>query len=449
MNGNKHTGPVGFTGFVHPAAKINTRQFSIGGASLIEPFVSLDGDSAKIGVACNLQDNDRLLDFAAGGRQAPGDLELGDGAFTAHGVTFIGKVRIGQACGTVINAVVQNAVVGDGTLIGPMARVLGPDPERPIVIPEASLVLFGARITSQEQVAANVIPVPAPFSIFAADVSEENLVLARGYNLLYRAAARLTPFSNAEGDPRNPGSDFPTVEQAFGKLSVGPPTVYRRGTGAIPARTAGFGDLTFERFEPEAGFAAPAPDSPAASARFIVPRVASPELVDDGAIVLGGCDLAAGVHVGHGSCLHGADAPAIAVGAGTRIGRNSSLHELSLSSCRVGADCVIGDRVVLHGPLEVGNRVKVGDGSVLFGPKIADGVTIGKGALVFGPVEVTQDVPDGAVIVPPGMEFLIAPTASAGLAGVLPISAMMMLQWLAIQQMGGSDCGLCALSLFS
>ena len=448
MTNSKRTGPVGYTGFVHPAARINTNQFSIGGASLIEAFVSLDGESAKIGVACNLQDNDRLLDFAAAGKQAPGDLELGDGAFTAHGVTFIGKVRIGQACGTVINAVVQNAVVGDGTLIGPMARVLGQDPERPIMIPEASLVLFGARITSQEQVAANVIPVPAPFSIFAADVSQENLVLARGYNLLYRAAARLTPFSSAAEDPRNPGADFPSVEQAFGKLSVAPPTVYRRGTGAIPARTAGFGDLTFERFEPEAGFAAPPADSPAAGARFIVPRVASPELVDDGAIVLGGCDLGEGVHVGKGSCLHGADAPAVAIGKGTKIGRHSSVHELSLSSCRIGTDCIIGDRVVLHGPLEVGHRVKVGDGSVLFGPKIADGVTIGAGALVFGPVEVTQDVPDGAVIVPPGMEFLIAPTASP-IHGALPISAMMMLQWLALQQAGSSDCGLCALSLFS
>jgi hypothetical protein len=58
---------------------------------------------------------------------------------------------------------------------------------------------------------------------------------------------------------------------------VAPPTVYRRGTRAIPARTAGFGDLTFERFGPEPGFAAPPADSPAARARFIVPRVASPD----------------------------------------------------------------------------------------------------------------------------------------------------------------------------
>lgn len=441
-------GPVGYTGFVHPSAKILTAKSSIGGASLIEAFVTLRGERAEIGVACNLQDNDRLLDFDGGGRKAAGDLVLGDGSFTAHGVTFIGKVRIGQGCGMVINAVVQNAVIGDGSLVGPMARVLGPDPNQPIVIPEATLVLFGANITSQADVAANTIPVPAPFTLFAADVTQENLVLARGYNLLYRAAARMTPFSAIAGDPRNPGEDFPTVEQAFGKLSTAPPTVYRRGTGIIPARAATFGDLIYERFEPHAAPGAPHPDSPAAGARFIVPRVASPELIDDEAIVIGGCDLAHGVRVGSGSCLHGADAPAVSVGARTCIGCHSSLHELSLTACRVGADCVIGDRVVLHGPLEVGNRVRVGDGAVLFGPKIADGMKIGAGALVFGPVEVTKDVPAGAIIVPPGMEFLIAPSAAKRI-GSLPVSSAMLLTWLAVQTTGVAGCGLGALSILT
>ncbi len=78
-------GPVGFTGFVHPSAKILVARSSIGGASLIEAFVALHGERADIGVACNLQDNDRLLDFDAGGRQAAGDLVLGDGSFTLRG----------------------------------------------------------------------------------------------------------------------------------------------------------------------------------------------------------------------------------------------------------------------------------------------------------------------------------------------------------------------------
>ena len=183
----------------------------------------------------------------------------------------------------------------------------------------------------------------------------------------------------------------------------------------------------------------PPSSSPEAGARFIVPRVATPELVDNGAIVLGGVELAADVVVGPGSYLHGGDSPAISVGSGTRIGRNTSLHELTYTSCRVGSNCVIGDRVVLHGPLEIGNNVSVGDGTVLFGPKIADGVKIGANALIFGPVEVTADVPAGTIIVPPGNEFLIAPSHKLARA-TLRRSNTMLAQWRSARDAGGG-CG--------
>lgn len=455
-------GPVGFTSFIHPTARLATRDFSIGAASIIDAFVSLEGDAARIGNAVNLQDNDRLLDFKDGRRVEPGDLAIGDGTFTAHGVTFIGTVRIGQACGTGINAVVQNARVGDASFTGLVARIFGSHPGVLIEIPEASLVLFGARITSQADVAANIIPVPAPFSLFFADVDEENLVLARGFNLLFRAAARRTPFSAAVGDPRNPGASFPGVEEAFGKLSVAPPTIYRRGTGVLPARQATLGDLGFDRFEPLApvptpstppddagglGLNAPPSGSPAAGARFVVPRVASPELLAPDAIVLGGCELAAGVSVQGGSYVLGDVASALSVGAGTRIGRHSSLHELTFTSCRVGANCVIGDHVVLHGPVEVGNNVRVGNRAVLFGPRVADNVTIGAGALVFGPVDITSDVPPNSIVVPPGSEFLIAPSAPVA-RGTRPRSPGMLAQWRRAQDAGrGCGCGLGALVL--
>ena len=294
-------GPIGFTTFVHPSSVLDVNTFEIGAASLIDAFVQLSGKSAKIGHAVNIQDNGRLLDFSAGvGR---GDLQLGDGTFTAHGVTFIGKVRIGEACGTGINAIVQNARVGDTSFTGLAAQILGPQPHQPIEIPEASLVLFGARIRSQADVAANIIPVPAPFSVFFADVDEENLVLARGFNLLYRAAARMIPFSAEAGSPRNPGENFPDLVEAFGKQSVAPPTIYRRGTGVIPGRQATLGDLGFGLFEPMnpvptpstpapdlggLGLNAPPSTSPDSSARFLIPSVQSPGLIADGAIVLGG-----------------------------------------------------------------------------------------------------------------------------------------------------------------
>lgn len=433
-------------------------EFGFGAASFIDAFVSLQGERAQIGNAVNLQDNDRLLNFRA--RAGSADLTLGDGIFTAHGVTFIGKVRVGQACGTGINAVVQNADIGDASFIGLGAQILGTQPDQPITIPPASLVLFGARIRSQNEVAANMIPVPAPFSLFFADVDEENLVLARGFNLLYRASARMLPFSDAVGDPRNPGGAFPPLDEAFGKISVAPPSVYRRGTGVIPGRQATLGDLGLDLFTPmqpvptpstpapdSGGIGLNAPDStsPEAGARFVIPRVADPSLINPGAIVSGGCELDDGVRVAAGAYVLGDVAPAVSIGRNTLIGSNTSVHELTFTSCRIGEHCRIGQRCVLHGPLEIGDHVTVGDGSILFGPTIRDGVTIGKRALVFGPVDVSADIPDDAIVVAPGNEFLIAPSAPMSARSDFPYSKRMMPVWQMVQS-SDSRCG-CGLGL--
>lgn len=456
-------GPVGFTSFIHPTVELNVRNLTMGAASFMDAFVSLNGRRAIIGNAVNLQDNDRLLDYGRG--HGRGSLRIGDGSFTAHGVTFVGNVVVGEACGTGINAVVQNATIGDASFVGLGAQILGGNPRRPIEIPEASLVLFGARIYEQAEVAENIIPVPAPFSLFFADVDEENLVLARGFNLLYRAAARMIPFSDGPGDPRNPGDDFPDLDTAFGKQSVGPPTIYRRGTGVIPGRQATLGDLGFARFEPMTpvptpstpapdqgglGLNAPASTSPESGGRFVIPRVASPELIQDGGIVLGGCELAEGVVVSAGAYVLGDVAPSVSIGRDTRIGRNTSVHELTFTSCRIGESCDIGERCVLHGPLEIGNGVVIGDGAILFGPTVADGVTIGDRALIFGPVQVTEDVPADAIIVAPGNEFLIAPSAPSVARITLPQSEQMLAQWKNARSSGACcGCGLGSVALMS
>ena len=122
------------------------------------------------------------------------------------------------------------------------------------------------------------------------------------------------------------------------------------------------------------------------------------------------------------------------------IGRHSSLHELTFTSCRVGEDCVIGDRVVLHGPVEVGDRVTIGDGAILFGLRVHNGVKIGARALVFGPVEVFENVPDDAIVVAPGNEFLIAPSAPSQARATLKHSHEMLSYWRRAQDHGGR-CG--------
>jgi acetyltransferase-like isoleucine patch superfamily enzyme len=150
------------------------------------------------------------------------------------------------------------------------------------------------------------------------------------------------------------------------------------------------------------------------------------------------------VIVSAGCYLHGADSPTVSVGENTIFGNNTSLHELTFTSCRIGRRCVIGSRVVLHGPLDVGDDVTIGDRTVLFGPRIANGVRIGSNVLIFGPVEVSQDVPDNTIIVPPGQEGLVAPSAQAHATG--RISKLMHAEWRRGGDAGSCGCGIGALS---
>ena len=192
------------------------------------------------------------------------------------------------------------------------------------------------------------------------------------------------------------------------------------------------------------GVDAPPSDSSEAAARFIVANVASPNLVDPAAVLVGGVQLAASVRVGAGSYLHGGDAPTVSVGAGTIIGQNTSVHELTFTSVTIGANAIIGDRVVLHGPLLLGDRVRVGNGTVLFGPRVAPGVNIGENVLAFGPIDITSDVPANSILVAPGNEALIAPSHS-GPSGTRPLSTAMEEHWHNGRRFaGGCGCGLAA-----
>ena len=57
---------------------------------------------------------------------------------------------------------------------------------------------------------------------------------------------------------------------------------------------------------------------------------------------------------------------------------------------------------MLHGPLEVGDNLRVGERGVVFRCKVGDNVTVGEGAIIAGPVDEDGvpelEIPDGAVI---------------------------------------------------
>ncbi|MBW4649839.1 MAG: hypothetical protein KME06_14285 [Kastovskya adunca ATA6-11-RM4] len=55
--------------------------------------------------------------------------------------------------------------------------------------------------------------------------------------------------------------------------------------------------------------------------------------------------------------------------------------------------------IVLHGPLEVGDHLTIGDDAVLFRSQLGDNVTIGTGAIVVGvTLRDGVQVPKGAAI---------------------------------------------------
>jgi carbon dioxide concentrating mechanism protein CcmM len=85
-----------------------------------------------------------------------------------------------------------------------------------------------------------------------------------------------------------------------------------------------------------------------------------------------------------------------------------TFHALKGTDLKVGNRLTAGDGSVLHGPLEVGDNLRVGERGVVFRCNVGDDVTVGEGAIIAGPVyengvpelEIPDgtDIPDGAVI---------------------------------------------------
>jgi carbon dioxide concentrating mechanism protein CcmM len=98
----------------------------------------------------------------------------------------------------------------------------------------------------------------------------------------------------------------------------------------------------------------------------------------------------------------------IVIGENADIGKRVTFHALKGTQLKVGERLTAGDDAVLHGPLEVGDNLRVGERGVVFRCNVGDDVTVGEGAIIAGPVgkggvpelEIPDGtkIPDGAVI---------------------------------------------------
>jgi carbonic anhydrase/acetyltransferase-like protein (isoleucine patch superfamily) len=111
--------------------------------------------------------------------------------------------------------------------------------------------------------------------------------------------------------------------------------------------------------------------------------------------------------VGRRTAIRADEGTPIVIGPGSSIDDRVTFHATKGTDVRIGEFLVVDDDAVLHGPLEAGNRVFVGEHAVVFRASLGDDVRIGEGAIIVGPegsadkiMEIPDDtlIPAGAVI---------------------------------------------------
>jgi carbon dioxide concentrating mechanism protein CcmM len=124
--------------------------------------------------------------------------------------------------------------------------------------------------------------------------------------------------------------------------------------------------------------------------------------------IVGAVRLGENSYVGERSAIRADEGSPIVIGENADIEERVTFHSLKGTELRVGDRLTAGDDAVLHGPLEVGDNLRVGDRGVVFRVRVGDDVTVGEGATIAGPegdngdleLEIPDgtNIPDGAVI---------------------------------------------------
>ena len=139
----------------------------------------------------------------------------------------------------------------------------------------------------------------------------------------------------------------------------------------------------------------------------IEPQIGENVELQEFARVVGDVRIAQNSVVGRRTAIRADEGTPIVMGPGASIDDRVTFHATKGTDIRIGEFLVADDDAVLHGPLEVGNRVFIGEHAVVFRARLGDGVRLGEGAIVVGPkgpadeiMEIPDDtlVPAGAVV---------------------------------------------------
>ncbi len=143
------------------------------------------------------------------------------------------------------------------------------------------------------------------------------------------------------------------------------------------------------------------------------PKEIEPEVPKDLAVgrfvrIVGDVRIGENSEVGRRSAIRADEGVPIVIGENADIGKRVTFHALKGTKLEVGERLTAANDAVLHGPLEVGDNLRVGERGVVFRCKVGDDVTVGKGAIIAGPagkggvpqlkIPDGTKIPDGAVI---------------------------------------------------
>jgi carbon dioxide concentrating mechanism protein CcmM len=324
------------------------------GTSFVNPRVEISGE-VYIGQKSFVAGNAVLK--ADGGRR----VEIGNQTNAQDNVAvegLQGDTIVNDETSLAHHAIVEDSEIGDFVFVGFNAEVVnstvgdgtfiqhGAHVEG-VEIPQNAYVDVGQEVTTQEQADALATAVEATEE-FRREVLEVNKEFAEGYIELYE-------------------------EEGAEALS---------GIGPSPKTS-----FNPKKIEPEV------PDSTAVG-RFVR--------------IVGDVRMGENSDVGERSAIRADEGVPIVIGEDADIGERVTFHALKGTELKVGNRLTAGDGAVLHGPLEVGDNLRVGERGVVFRCNVGDDVTVGEGAIIAGPVDEDgvpeleipdgTDIPDGAVI---------------------------------------------------
>jgi carbonic anhydrase/acetyltransferase-like protein (isoleucine patch superfamily) len=339
--------------FIDPTARlVRPSAIHLGSPSAALPFAVLDASGGPIRTGSRSLVSDHVHIVAGG----PRGVVLGDNTIIGHGATILGPARVGAAGGAPtligLNAIVDRATIEPGTVVMPLARV-GPG----VVLHSGYKVLPGKFVRTQAQ---------------ADDPS----------------LGKVAPLTDAERARLLKVADVvvPSVSEAYAGLAEQSPELVR-GIGPVPPIPA-FGLV---------------PSVPTLAGQPTVAPGFPARIAGDVRLAQGLTELARSL--GRGLAARADEGGPYEIGRLARVGDGVTIHASLNDRLQIGDGLRVGDRALIHpgGPFDaaerpsfmrIGDDVSIGRFAVLFNATtVGDGSVIGAFSLVDN-----SDLPPGTVV---------------------------------------------------